>query len=323
MLRFRSHDERAEAVGDARLATYVLSRMVREWELRACRLGNALLQHGVDGAPHVTTGRMLPGRVAVLVPGTGPAVPSCNGERLDAGSLYRWGAGAEVLVQARWPGDWWLLSAPPEALGAAAVPTGRVRVHPEGLAELRRLFREAEAASERVGAEGLPAEAARRRGETLLLAVVRLCREASRFPRPLARPRVDRGRIVSRVEEVFAEEESRPVYVPALSARLGVPERTLRHVFAEQYGAGPTHVLRCRRLCQVHRALLEAGAGARVAEVAGRFGFRHLGQFASDYRELLGELPSETLRRREVRESGLAGAGGRWVVEPGQSAVAV
>ena len=125
------------------------------------------------------------------------------------------------------------------------------------------------------------------------------------------------------VEALFAEAESRPTYVPALSEALGVPERTLRFVFAEQYGAGPTHVLRCRRLCQARRALLDVSDDATVSEIARRFGFRHLGQFASDYRALLGELPSETLRRREVRESGLAGAGGRWVVEPGQSAVAV
>ena len=38
-----------------------------------------------------------------------------------------------------------------------------------------------------------------------------------------------------------------------------------------------------------------ASAGAGVAEVASRWGFWHMGQLAADYRQLFGELPSETL----------------------------
>ena len=33
-----------------------------------------------------------------------------------------------------------------------------------------------------------------------------------------------------------------------------------------------------------------------VAEVAGRWGFWHMGQMAADYRKLFDELPSQTLR---------------------------
>lgn len=34
-----------------------------------------------------------------------------------------------------------------------------------------------------------------------------------------------------------------------------------------------------------------------IADVANRWGFWHMGQFAQDYSKLVGELPSETLRR--------------------------
>ena len=74
---------------------------------------------------------------------------------------------------------------------------------------------------------------------------------------------------------------------------------------------------------QVRRALLDVSADASVSEIARRFGFRHLGQFASDYRVLLGELPSETLRRREMQEFGFAGNAGRLVAETAHSAGAV
>ncbi len=338
MSRFRSHDEMALAIADARLTTYVLAPAVREWELHAWRLGNVLLQHGVDGAPHVTTGRVLSDRVAFLVSDGGSVSLSCNGHVVDAGSIFRWEPGADVAVQVRRPGSWWLFSAPPEAIarttvslaegggGQAPISTEPVKATPGGVAELRELFGEVKAASGRAGPAGLPVEAARKLGEALLGAVVRLRRGDSGSARPSRRPRIDRRRIVSAVEAIFAEAESRPVYVPALSKALGVPERTLRFVFAEQYGAGPTHVLRCRRLCQARRALLDVSADASVSEIAKRFGFRHLGQFASDYRVLLGELPSETLRRREMREMrecGFAGSAGRRGAETANSAGAV
>ncbi len=156
MSHFRSHDEMAGAIADARLATYILARADRDWELRACRLGDVLLQHGVEGAPHVTTGRMLPDRIGVLVPGSGSAPRSCNGNELDAGSLYLWGAGSDIAVQARRPGEWWLLSVSAEALTRAAAALGEggpgpapastwpVGARSEGLTERRRLLAGAE-----------------------------------------------------------------------------------------------------------------------------------------------------------------------------------
>ena len=52
-----------------------------------------------------------------------------------------------------------------------------------------------------------------------------------------------------------------------------------------------SHVLYNR----VRRALGEAQS---VTEAATRFGFWHFGHFATEYRALFGELPSETFRRR-------------------------
>ena len=51
---------------------------------------------------------------------------------------------------------------------------------------------------------------------------------------------------------------------------------------------------------------------AHVAGIAESFGFRHLGQFAADYRELFGELPSETIRRAPSRGGELTGLSQRW-----------
>jgi len=52
-----------------------------------------------------------------------------------------------------------------------------------------------------------------------------------------------------------------------------------------------------RALHQVRRALKAANPSvATVTQVASEFGVWELGRFARDYRNLFGELPSETLR---------------------------
>jgi AraC-like DNA-binding protein len=86
--------------------------------------------------------------------------------------------------------------------------------------------------------------------------------------------------------------------VAEICAMLGVSDRTLRSVCGEHLGISPTGYLRLRRMSLVHRAFWRgASDAASVSEVARRYGFRHLGRFAADYRDLFGELPSASLQR--------------------------
>jgi AraC family ethanolamine operon transcriptional activator len=77
---------------------------------------------------------------------------------------------------------------------------------------------------------------------------------------------------------------------------LGVSERTLRYAFREYVGLSPVAYLRACRLNRV-RAVLAASnpQETKVTQVAMRFGFLHLGRFAGDYKQMFGEMPSETL----------------------------
>jgi AraC family ethanolamine operon transcriptional activator len=84
-----------------------------------------------------------------------------------------------------------------------------------------------------------------------------------------------------------------------LCRELGVSERTLRYTFYNQTGMPPLAFLKRERLNRVHRSLRKAdSAEALVKQIAYSHGFSHLGHFSSDYREMFGEAPSETLRRR-------------------------
>ncbi len=44
-----------------------------------------------------------------------------------------------------------------------------------------------------------------------------------------------------------------------------------------------------------------AGSDLRIADIANRYGFWHMGQFAADYRRMFAELPSETWKRAVER----------------------
>jgi AraC family ethanolamine operon transcriptional activator len=104
---------------------------------------------------------------------------------------------------------------------------------------------------------------------------------------------------VRRIEEFLDAHEHELPSLADLCAIAGVGERALEYGFREQLGLPPGRYLRLRRLSRVRRELRAAAPGTtRITDVAMRWGFWQLGRFASEYRALFGERPSETLARR-------------------------
>jgi transcriptional regulator GlxA family with amidase domain len=90
------------------------------------------------------------------------------------------------------------------------------------------------------------------------------------------------------------------LYVTDLCRITGVSERTLEYAFKEVTGLAPMAYLARLRLHRVRQALLAATNGpTTVAAAALEWGFWHFGEFSRAYKECFGELPSETLRRRD------------------------
>ena len=104
--------------------------------------------------------------------------------------------------------------------------------------------------------------------------------------------------IMVRLEEFFEANPDQPLYLTEICAGIGVSERTLRGACEEHLGMGPIRFLTLRRVHLVRRSLLRADAkGTNVTRVATDHGFWELGRFSVMYRKLIGESPSETLRR--------------------------
>jgi AraC-like DNA-binding protein len=105
-------------------------------------------------------------------------------------------------------------------------------------------------------------------------------------------------RLVREVDRFLADAGARPVHVSELCSAFNVPRRTLHRAFDEVLGMPPIAFLRRKRLGDVHAALLAAsGPDVMIREIAIEHGFVQLGRFAAAYRQMFGELPSETLRR--------------------------
>ena len=114
--------------------------------------------------------------------------------------------------------------------------------------------------------------------------------------------RASRGKradIVRRGEAYLRDHLTSPVGLMDLCEELGSSARTVQYAFRDRFGIGPIEYLRMLRLDEVRRDLKsEDGKGLRIQEVAVRWGFSHLGNFAADYRKHFGELPSDTAKSR-------------------------
>lgn len=76
----------------------------------------------------------------------------------------------------------------------------------------------------------------------------------------------------------------------------GVSERTLRNAFYDLRGMSPKQYILRTRLERVHRALVHRERQTTITSIATDYGFYELGRFASRYRSIFGERPSDTLR---------------------------
>ncbi|MFG1602694.1 AraC family transcriptional regulator [Actinoplanes sp. NPDC049265] len=113
-----------------------------------------------------------------------------------------------------------------------------------------------------------------------------------------APPQPSPPRAVRRAQEAIEAEPERAFTVADLAEVARVSVRSLQDGFRKHAGCSPMSYLQRVRLQRAHEDLLHADpAKDTVASIAHRWGFAHLGRFASAYRARFDESPSETLRR--------------------------
>jgi AraC family transcriptional regulator, ethanolamine operon transcriptional activator len=109
----------------------------------------------------------------------------------------------------------------------------------------------------------------------------------------------ERARVLKAALRVINDSTEDVITVGDLCRIARASERTLDYAFAERFGLSPAQYMKARRLnaarndfCREHEHEI------KIADIANKWGFWHLGQFARDYQTWFGELPSETYERR-------------------------
>lgn len=112
-------------------------------------------------------------------------------------------------------------------------------------------------------------------------------------------PRTSKGRqaLIVKAIDYMRSRIGEPIPITDLCAALCVSQRTLQYCFEEVLQTNPVAYLKALRLNGVRKELKQGRAGEVVIQdIAARWGFWHLSRFAQEYRQMFGELPSETLR---------------------------
>jgi AraC family ethanolamine operon transcriptional activator len=130
--------------------------------------------------------------------------------------------------------------------------------------------------------------------EELAAALIRLLSVFSRSqPRQMGKTR---RRIHQKAVRYMKEHMTEPISILEVAHAVGVSERNLRYAFHEVSKMSPKRFFDHIRLNHVRRSL-KSGHFRNVIDVSNAYGFWHSGKFASDYKSLFYEYPSESLKQ--------------------------
>ena len=99
------------------------------------------------------------------------------------------------------------------------------------------------------------------------------------------------------VRTCFEEGCTNPLTINDLTTKLFSSKTVLSQSIKESTGLSPMTFLRNVRLEQVRSQLIRGDSSTSIISVAQKYGFPSRGHFSRYYRELFGELPSETAAR--------------------------
>lgn len=150
---------------------------------------------------------------------------------------------------------------------------------------------------ERGGAQALPQLTDEARRHQVRDAIMGQLLDLLPSVRPIELPPSARKRTVDRACEYALAHLDEPLTILDLCRTLGASRRKLQYCFQETLGTNPVAYLRALRLNAARRELRRGGSLVSVQDVAARWGFWHLSRFSSEYREMFGERPSQTLHR--------------------------
>ncbi|GHD66949.1 helix-turn-helix transcriptional regulator [Jeongeupia chitinilytica] len=273
-------------------------------------IGDVCLDCGSYDFPLVALGAMPQDLVCMaFIPGNHEVV-RYNAQPLERDEIQVYSPGAELLYHASSASRWITLTVPESRLQATAetrlgrplrLPSGHaasVTLPASRRAMLGRLAEDALRLGLSLQSTGIDPELARVVSQALLDAHVDALGEADLLHESAGSRAARRNlQLVLACERLMAGQGPDGLGLEDVAQRCGYSRRALEMIFRRSVGMPPGRWFMNARLNGALRDLLMPPPGYGVADIAMKWGFRHLSRFAEHYRRAFGELPSRTLAR--------------------------
>jgi len=305
-----SFDQYSDMVIDATVNFILTGPNLGSWSVDHCALGPIILQFGAEGGSKVLHGISRPDALTFILQDKQIAGRMIfDGQIIQREDFAVLPPGSNFTIASEGSNRWMSATMPLALFGAHAAEIGRSDV--ADIVREKRIVSPPQQSldffiSNAVSAANFAREApaptldgtAGRVVSALLTALTDTIAGANRtvvVPTSSSRLADD---TVTRALEYVRGQKWGGLQVANLALAADVTSRTLLRMFRQQLGMGPASYLKRRQLNIVRRALRGAlGASARITDVMGEHGVTEFGRFASEYKALFGERPSDTVAR--------------------------
>jgi AraC family transcriptional regulator, ethanolamine operon transcriptional activator len=309
-----SFDEYAEKVREGELSFLMTGPSRSSWEVGHCEIDSIVLQFGAEGGPKILHGISRPDALVFVSQHfqawTEPVI--FDGYAAKPHDIAVLPPSSHFTIATFGPHRWFSLSLPTGLFHAVAKKAGRndlewigngkcvVSPSPSLAESVTRIVEKTAARS----AVGTASARSTRVGsaESLLRSLVTAIGNANNLISLSEDAGESSRNIVSAALEYVRHHNGESLRVSDLARVAEVTSRTLLRAFKSQVGIGPARYLKLRQLNMVRHTLRSTfGASHKVTEVLNAHGVGEYGRFATEYRALFGERPSDTIRRESIR----------------------
>lgn len=302
---FDDFDAYASAIKDAAIDFRLLHVLERSWSIEQRILGGLQLQKAYEGSAFLACGEMQPHCAAVYLQKSGQPI-RVNGQTLDGNSVALLPPKSEFSFIGRGKNEWLSVAIPNryiESQPAFLERSGQSAyvVHPSNLDIVSSLKSSIVKAFNTTNHDGKIVDNVL--GEFLLercitSLVCEVLRESTTKCVTSNLKSKSYSGIVARALDCIGDHPPIELDVSFLSEQLGVSTRTILRAFRAELDLSPHAYLINHKLHFARQALLMASQQvSTVTSIAASLGFNDFGRFASRYRDLFGELPSQTLQQ--------------------------
>ena len=303
---FQDFDAFAESVQGVESKMLLRNPKHRLWSVTGVDLNGIDIQVGRLGSGNIAQGELRPDGFMVYLPLSAGVEYTVNGNVMEESSFAVLEPSCDFCISTNVEHDWCVAFVPTRLLShdnGIVTPTHTCRVTrpmDHAAEEFQSTILETMQASSLSNSFETTQAAENAAAEVLKLAEIAIGRKQKTISSQEGRPKVPRQLVIRRCLEHLDRRTGEPANVSGLAKASGVSERTLRSIFKEYFGVSPNQYLQLRLLNQVNRMLKTADKEeTTVSNVLVEHGEWAFGRFASRYRQLFGELPSETLQAKK------------------------